>query len=66
MDGYHTARHLRQQPWLIGVVLVALTGWGQEEDRRKSQEAGFNVHMTKSIEPAAHERLLANVKTEKI
>ena len=36
-----------------GVILVALTGWGQEEDRRKSEEAGFDSHMVKPVEPAA-------------
>jgi PAS domain S-box-containing protein len=54
MDGYEVARRLRQQPGLGGVVLVALTGWGQEEDRRKSQEAGFDHHLVK---PAGLEEL---------
>jgi PAS domain S-box-containing protein len=49
MDGYEVARRLRQQPGLGGVVLVALTGWGQEEDRRKSQEAGFDHHLVKPV-----------------
>ena len=44
------------------MVLVALTGWGQEEDRRRSQEAGFNVHMVKPVDPAALEKLLAGLK----
>ena len=64
LNGYDTARHIRQQPWGKGVVLVALTGWGQEEDRRKSQDAGFDHHMTKPIEPAALEKLLANLKAD--
>ena len=59
LNGYDTARHIRQQPWGKSVVLVALTGWGQEEDRRKSEDAGFDPHMTKPIEPAALEKLLA-------
>ncbi|MBX9584219.1 MAG: PAS domain-containing protein [Gemmataceae bacterium] len=64
MNGYDTARHIREQAWGKGVVLVALTGWGQDEDRRKSKEAGFDAHMTKPIEPAALERLLASLKTD--
>ncbi len=63
MNGYDTARRLRQQAWAKEVVLVALTGWGQDEDRRKSQDAGFDLHMTKPIEPAALEKLLASLKT---
>ena len=64
LNGYDTAKHIRQQPWGKGVVLVALTGWGQDEDRRKSEEAGFDSHMVKPIEPAALEKLLANLKAD--
>jgi CheY-like chemotaxis protein len=46
------------------VVLVALTGWGQEEDRRKSGEAGFDSHMVKPIDPAALEKLLASLRAD--
>jgi CheY-like chemotaxis protein len=60
LNGYDTARHIREQPWGKHVLLVALTGWGQDEDRRKSQEAGFDLHMVKPIEPAALEELLAS------
>jgi PAS domain S-box-containing protein len=62
LNGHETARRIRAQPWGTDVVLVALTGWGQEEDRRKSQEAGFDAHMTKPIEPAALEKLLAALR----
>src|SRR5690606_3439168 len=44
MNGYDAARHIRQQPWGKGMRLVALTGWGQEEDRRRTKEAGFDFH----------------------
>jgi CheY-like chemotaxis protein len=63
LNGYDTARRVRAEAWGRGVVLVALTGWGQEEDRRKSQEAGFDAHMTKPIEPAALEKLLAGLRS---
>jgi PAS domain S-box-containing protein len=59
LNGYDAARRIRQQPWGRAMTLVALTGWGQEEDRRRSQEAGFDGHLVKPIEPAALERLLA-------
>jgi len=57
--GYEVAMRIRQQPWSRDVILVALTGWGQDDDRRRSQEAGFNFHMVKPLELAALERLLA-------
>ncbi len=53
MDGYEVARRLRQMPALNGAVLVAQTGWGQEEDRRRSQQAGFQHHLVKPIDPDA-------------
>ncbi|MEO6463803.1 MAG: ATP-binding protein, partial [Candidatus Eisenbacteria bacterium] len=59
LNGYDTARRLREQPWGRDVVLVALTGWGQNEDRQRSREAGFDDHVVKPIEPAALEQLLA-------
>jgi PAS domain S-box-containing protein len=59
MDGYEVARRLRQQPGVDGLTLVALTGWGQEEDRDRSREAGFDLHLIKPVEPGALDRLLA-------
>ncbi len=63
MDGYEVARRLRQQPGLENVMLAALTGWGQQEDRRRSQEAGFDRHLVKPVEPATLEGLLAALQT---
>jgi CheY-like chemotaxis protein len=59
LDGYATARRVRGEPWGRDVVLVALTGWGQPEDRRRSDEAGFDHHVVKPVEAAALARLLA-------
>ena len=59
MNGYDVARRLRQQPGLENLVLVAMTGWGQEEDRRRSKEAGFDHHLVKPADPEALHRLLA-------
>lgn len=56
MDGYETAAHMRQTTWGKDAVLVALTGWGQDEDRRRTKAAGFNHHIVK---PAEHAALLA-------
>jgi PAS domain S-box-containing protein len=62
MDGYEVARRIRQHPGLEKVVLAALTGWGQEEDRRRTAEAGFDYHLVKPPEPKAVESLLAELK----
>ena len=60
MDGHELARKLRQEPELGNLVLIALTGWGQEEDRRRSREAGFNVHLTKPASPDTLHEILAH------
>jgi CheY-like chemotaxis protein len=58
MNGYETARHMREQQSDKPMVLVALTGWAQEEDKRRATEAGFHYHLTKPVESAALEKLL--------
>lgn len=63
MNGYDAARLIRQQPECADIVLVALTGWGQEEDKRRSQEAGFDVHMVKPIDFDALQKLLSQYST---
>ena len=62
MDGYQVARQMRQQPGLQNVVLAALTGWGQQEDRRRTAEAGFDHHLVKPLEPMVLEQLIAQLK----
>ena len=62
MDGYEVARRLRQQPGLEQVVLTALTGWGQQEDRRRTAEAGFDHHLVKPINLNALQTLLSQLK----
>jgi CheY-like chemotaxis protein/two-component sensor histidine kinase len=49
LNGYEVCRRLRMEPWGRSMVLIALTGWGQEEDRRKSREAGFDGHLVKPV-----------------
>jgi PAS domain S-box-containing protein len=61
MNGYEVARRLRGEPSLRGAVLVALTGWGTEDDKRQSREAGFDFHLTKPAEVTAIESILARV-----
>lgn len=51
LDGYQTARQIREQSWARSVLLVALTGWGQEADRRQAKDAGFDWHLLKPADP---------------
>ncbi len=57
------ARRIREQQWGKGIVLVALTGWGQEEDRQRSSDAGFDAHLVKPVDYPALEKLLAGLKS---
>jgi len=52
LDGCEVARRIRAESWGRGAVLVALTGWGQDVDRRRSREAGFDMHLVKPVDPA--------------
>jgi signal transduction histidine kinase len=52
LDGCEVARRIRAESWGRGAVLVALTGWGQDVDRRRSREAGFDLHLVKPVDPA--------------
>jgi signal transduction histidine kinase len=58
MNGYETCRRLRETPRGRDMVVVALTGWGQDEDRERSREAGFDHHLTKPVELATLQALL--------
>ena len=60
MSGYEVAQQLRREPWGQAILLIALTGWGQEKDRQHALEAGFNQHMTKPIDLAQLETLIAS------
>ena len=50
MDGYEVARHLRQQPQTKEVWVIAMTGYGQDSDRQRTQEAGFDYHLVKPVD----------------
>ena len=58
LNGYEAARSIRQQPWGKHMTLVALTGWGTEQDRIKSREAGFDGHLVKPVDFDALTKLL--------
>ena len=61
MNGYDVARTLRECPEFERVHIAAVTGWGQDEDRRKAREAGFDSHFTKPLSPAVLEEVLATI-----
>ncbi len=52
LNGYDACRRIREQPWGKGATVIALTGWGQDEDRRLSKEAGCDLHLVKPVRPA--------------
>ena len=60
-NGYEVARRLRAAPWARDVVLVAVTGWGHEDDRRRAYDAGFDHHLTKPLAANALESLVSSV-----
>lgn len=58
LNGYETAQQIRSQDWGKSMVLVALTGWGQQEDKQRTQAAGFDMHLVKPIEPSLLQSLI--------
>ena len=58
LNGYEVAKLLRQSSWSRNVQLIALTGWGQEEDKRRAVAAGFDHHLTKPVDLHRLEALL--------
>jgi PAS domain S-box-containing protein len=64
MNGYDVAKEIRKRAWGRDIVIVALTGWGQEGDRRRSQEAGIDNHLVKPVDLATLETLLADLRTD--
>ncbi len=65
LSGYDVAQRLRADPAMAGVLLVAVTGWGTEDDQRRSARAGFDHHLTKPVEAAALEAVLARRKPDR-
>ena len=61
LNGYEVCRRIRQQAWGKSMMVIAMTGWGQEDDRRKSHAAGFDFHLVKPVDHAALKKLLSGV-----
>ena len=62
LDGYEVARRIRAEPWGKNAILIALTGWGQDDDRRRSRDAGFDSHLVKPVDFTALLALLASTE----
>jgi CheY-like chemotaxis protein len=63
LDGYETARRLRERPWSQATLLIALTGWGADADRELTQRAGFDAHFVKPADLEALAQLILRART---
>jgi CheY-like chemotaxis protein len=63
LNGYDACRCIREKPWGKGIYIIALTGWGQDDDRRRTEEAGFNGHMVKPVDSRDLMKVLAQLQT---
>jgi CheY-like chemotaxis protein len=61
INGYDACRRLREQPWGRKLIIIALTGWGRDEDRQRTRDAGFDHHLVKPVRPAALIKLIAEL-----
>jgi two-component system CheB/CheR fusion protein len=61
LNGFETCERMRSQPWGQSICIVAVTGWGQDEDRRRTKDAGFDAHMVKPADPGKLTELLASI-----
>ena len=64
MNGYDACRRMRSKDWGRSVHIIAMTGWGQQEDRRRTEEAGFDFHLVKPVDLAELLRLLASLPAD--
>ncbi|WP_435018897.1 hybrid sensor histidine kinase/response regulator [Tundrisphaera sp. TA3] len=63
LNGYEATRQIREQPWGESITIIALTGWGQEGDRKRSKEAGCDGHLVKPVDFPDLEKMLAELRT---
>jgi CheY-like chemotaxis protein len=66
MDGYEVAKRIRQHSWSKNIFLIAHTGWGQEDDKKRVQEAGFDHHIVKPIRPGELKDLMSQLAKRKL
>jgi CheY-like chemotaxis protein len=61
LSGYEVAKRIRCEPWGVRMTLIAVTGWGQEEDKREALAVGFDFHVTKPMDPTQLEAIFASI-----
>jgi CheY-like chemotaxis protein len=61
LNGYEACERIRTHAWAAQTFIVALTGWGQEEDKARSRDAGFDRHLVKPVEPATLEKMIGEL-----
>jgi len=66
LNGHDACRRIREQAWSEDMVLIALTGWGQDEDRRLTAEAGFDAHLIKPVDPTVLTELAASMRSARV
>jgi CheY-like chemotaxis protein len=66
LNGFEACRRIREQPWGKTMTLVALTGWGQDDDRRKSHDAGFDHHLVKPVDYVTLMKLLGELEATQV
>jgi two-component system CheB/CheR fusion protein len=66
MSGHEVARRMRLEAWGRNAILIALTGWGQEQDKQAAKAAGFDEHLTKPVDPEDVERILDELLSDSI
>jgi two-component system CheB/CheR fusion protein len=64
MNGFETCERMRMEPWGRNICIVAVTGWGQDDDRRRTKDAGFDAHMVKPADPGKLAELLASISVQ--
>jgi len=64
MDGYEACRRIRAQPWGHKMLVIAISGWGQEDDRRRSEQAGIDRHLVKPVNPVVLTKVLAELSAD--
>ncbi len=64
LNGFEVCQRIRQQPWGKNIVVVALSGWGQDQDRQKSKESGFDRHLVKPVDEKTLLDLLASIPSK--
>ncbi|HYF50118.1 MAG TPA: PAS domain S-box protein [Planctomycetota bacterium] len=64
LNGYEACSRIRKQAWSEGMIIIAVTGWGAEDDRQRTKDAGFDAHLTKPVDPDALSKTIRELQTK--